>query len=250
MLLLRRTALICALMLASCSRAPGLERLAPGETGRVAEVRSGDVLALDGGLIVRLAGIETPGRGDAYAEDSRVALMRLALGRKVQLLYGGARRDRYGRALAQVKLIDGGRWLQGALLRAGAARVRTWSDNRAMAAPMLEAEAYARNRRLGLWALQDDRVLIPSEAARADGFQIVEARVRALDLEGDDARLELGDGFSAVIDAKAIGDFETAGKWPRRLVGRVVRLRGPIRWGAGGPAMRLDHPEQVELLNG
>jgi micrococcal nuclease len=234
------------LLLGACGQSSGLERLAAGESGRVAEVRSGDTIMLDGGLAVRLAGVEAPKGEQPYAAEARAATERLAAGRTVQLLYGGARRDRYGRALAQVR-IQGGGWLERALLRAGAVRARTWADNRAMAGPMLEAEAYARNRRLGLWSLPAYRVLIPREAREADGFQVVEGRVRRL-AGGADVILDFGDGFSAAIAGPALGDFRTAGKAPQSLTGRLLRVRGPIRWGDGGRAMRLDHPEQVELL--
>jgi endonuclease YncB( thermonuclease family) len=234
---------LAALLLAACGQAPGLERLAAGETGVVAQVRSGDSLVLDSGQVVRLAGVEAPWGDEPYADQAREVLRRLAGGRKVQLLYGGARKNRYGATLAQVR-IAGGEWLERSLLRAGAARVRTWSDNRAMAAPMLEAEAYARNRGLGLWALPAYRVLIPREAEAANGFQIVEGRVRQVD--GD--VLEFDSGFLAAIEPKALSDFQTASKSPQTLAGRLVRLRGPIRYGAGGFALQLDHPEQLELL--
>ena len=247
--MIRRTLLLGALALvAACSRAPGLDRLAPGEQGRVADVRSGDSLALDSGLEVRLAGVEAPKGADAYAGESAAALRRLVDGRRVQLLYGGARRDRYGRALAHLQLKHGG-WVEQILLRQGAVRARTWPDNRAMAAPMLEAEAYARNRKLGLWALPVYRVLLPGEASSATGFAVVEARVRSLDPAAP-GRLELtgqpGRGLAARIDPKAAGDFKTAGKAPEQLRGRHLRLRGYVRgW---DHTLELDHPEQVELL--
>ena len=164
------------LLLAGCGQG-GLERLAVGETGKVASVHSGDSFTLDTGLEVRLAGVEAP-RGDApYADEARTALTLLVVGRPVQLLYGGVRRDHYGRALAQVKLVNGGDWVEGVMLRRGEARARTWADNRAMAKAMLEDEAYARNRGLGLWALKDYRVLVPRETEGQPGFQIVEGRV-------------------------------------------------------------------------
>ena len=112
---------------------------------------------------------------------------------------------------------------------------------------MLEAEAYARNRKLGLWALPAYRVLIPREAAGADGFQVVEGHVRTVD-GNESPSLDLGSGFAAEVDRKALADFDTAGKAPQQLIGKLVRLRGPIRYGRGGLVLRLDHPEQVELL--
>ena len=250
---LRVFGLIAVAMLAGCGQG-GLERLARGETGKVVSVHSGDSFTLDSGLEVRLAGVETA-RGDApFADQARTALTLLAVGRKVQLLYGGARRDRYGRALAQVKLVDNGQWVEGEMLRKGEARARTWADNRAMARPMLEDEAYARNRKLGLWALKDYRVLTPPETIGQQGFQIVEGRVLGTGAAADGAGIALefqrgaGQRFTAEIDAKALADFRTVGEDPDKLAGKLVRVRGPIRYGQIGPTMKLDHPEQVELL--
>jgi endonuclease YncB( thermonuclease family) len=250
----RVLASILLLLLAGCGQG-GLERLAPGETGKVSSVHSGDSFTLDSGLEVRLAGIEAP-RGDApFADEARSALTLLIVGRPVQLLYGGVRRDHYGRALAQVKLVNGGDWVEGVMLRRGEARARTWADNRAMAKAMLEDEAYARNRGLGLWALKVYRVLVPRETEGQPGFQIVEGRVLNSGTgEGGGQTLTFlkgpGDRFTAEIDAKALGDFRTAGKTADALVGKLIRLRGPIRYGPDGPVMRLDHPEQIELLKG
>ncbi len=123
-----------------------------------------------------------------------------------------------------------------------------------MAGKMLEDEAYARNRGLGLWALKDYRVLAPPETETRTGFQIVEGRVLGLGAAETGEALQFqrgsGDRFSALVDAKALGDFATAGKAPEKLIGKLVRVRGPIRYGPDGPVMRLDHPEQLELLKG
>ena len=240
-------------LLAACGQG-GLERLAAGETGKVVSVHSGDSFTLDSGLEVRLAGVEAPRGDQPYADQARTALTLTVIGRRVQLLYGGARRDRYDRALAQVKLVNGGERVQGVLLRKGQVRARTWADNRAMAARLLEAEAYARNRGLGLWALKDYRVLVPRETEGRPGFQVVEGRVLGIGAAENGEALQfqrgLGDKFTAIIDAKALGDFATARKAPETLTGKRVRVRGPVRYGPDGPVMKLDHPEQVELFKG
>ena len=247
--------LTCAvvLLLAGCGQG-GLERLAAGETGKVVSVHSGDSFTLDSGLEVRLAGVEAPRGDQPYADQARTALTLTVIGRRVQLLYGGARRDRYQRALAQVKLTKGGEWVEALLLKKGSVRARTWADNRAMASQMLEDEAYARNRGLGLWALKDYRVLTPPETESRTGFQVVEGSVLGIGAEETGEALQFqrgpGDKFTAGVDARALADFTTAGKPLEKLVGKLVRVRGPIRFGPGGPVMRLDHPEQVELLKG
>lgn len=98
--------LLGAVLLAGCGQG-GLERLAPGETGRVTEVRSGDSFVLDSGLQVRLAGVEAPWGDAPFAVQARTALANLVLDRKVQLLYGGARRNGW---VAMLSLFLGRLW--------------------------------------------------------------------------------------------------------------------------------------------
>ncbi len=247
----RRVALAAALLLAlaGCGDGMALDRLAAGEHGRVAAVRSGDVLVLDSGLVVRLSGLQTPRAGDPGADEARAALARLVQGREVQLYYGGARRDAYGRALAQVRVTGGG-WVEAAMLRAGEAQVRTFADNRAMARAMQDDEARARIAGRGLWrpggAFQ---VRLPAEIDdRAQGFQVVEGPVRRVSDTGRGLVLEFTDrrfGFAAEVPAAAAKDLDAAGVAPRGLEARLVRVRGYVGWDG---RMQIDHPEQIEVL--
>jgi endonuclease YncB( thermonuclease family) len=237
-----------ALVLAGCG-GPGVDQLAAGPKGVVAEVRSGDAVVLRGGQVVRLAGVEAPKGSDPFAGQARDALARLVLGREVQLMYGGARQDAYGRVLAHLKLTQGGGWVEKALLEAGDVRMRTWSDNRALARPMLDAEARARLKGRGLWALPDYQVRLPDEAAaRPFGFQLVEGRVVS-EAERDGAlRLSLERWVEAEVPREAQGAFASSGFVLADLPGKLVRIRGPLRPGSGEGLMRLDHPEQIEVL--
>ena len=238
-----------SITLAACGDNAGLERLSRGETGKVVEVRSGDVLALDNGLVVRLAGLQAPRMDEPGAEAARADLEKRALGKRVALYYGGARRDAFGRALAQVRIEESRQWMQGALLADGVVRERTFADNRALAGPMLDAEARARRARRGLWAAADDQVRLPEEVtARIDGFQIVEGRVRSAFPGRDGYELAMEgarDGFSVEVSRSAAADLAAAGHPPQSLVGKLVRVRGAI--GRDG-LMRVDHPEAVEVL--
>ena len=243
-------AFLAALVLAACSDAGGaLDRLSLGERGKVVGVQSGEVLTLDSGLVVRLAGLEVPFPDEPGGKAAQADLAKRVSGRKVELLYGGLRRDSQGRALAQVRLADNRAWVQGALLRDGMARVRTWADNRGMAQPMLDDEARARNAKAGLWGQGVFRVLIPPEVTRnAEGFQIVEGRVRLATPTRRGVYLDFAQdkrGFAALIDDKAVSDFAAAGKPVPGFVGQLIRVRGPVGWNA---TMTVDHPEQVELL--
>jgi endonuclease YncB( thermonuclease family) len=237
-------------LLAAACGGPDLERLAEGERGRVALVRTGHTLVLEDGTAVRLAGVEAPRLDEPYGREARDALEDLALSREVRLLYGGVRRDDYGRALAHARVVGSRRWIQGELLAAGAVRVRTWADNRALAPEMYRIEAKARRDRRGLWADPAYQVLLPQETAGRGGFVVVEGRVLRTD-HGWVSRLEFGhdwDDFAVEIPRRALADFEAAGLAPEVLQGRLVRVRGSLRRGRGGAAMRADHPEQIELL--
>ncbi|MDR3513884.1 MAG: thermonuclease family protein [Caulobacteraceae bacterium] len=241
------------LLLGGCGDGLALDRLAAGEHGRVVEVRSGDVVALDSGLVVRLAGLQVPREGEAGSDEAAAALGRLVQGRQVQLYYGGARRDAYSRALAQVRLVGGG-WVEAAMLRQGEAEVRTFADNRAMARAMLDDEARARLAHRGLWRVGGAfQVRLPQEVGRAmgrggAGFQIVEGQVRRVTDTGRGVYLDFMDGaggFAAEVPAAAAQDLREAGLSPDTLAARLVRVRGTVGWDG---LMRIDHPEQVEVV--
>jgi micrococcal nuclease len=234
--------------LAGCG-GPGVDQLAAGPTGVVTEVRNGDSVVLKGGQVVRLAGVEAPKGSDPFAGEAREALSRLVLGKPVQLMYGGARQDVYGRALAQLKLAKGGQWVEKTLLEAGDARVHTWPDNRALARPMLEAEARARLKRRGLWALPAYQVRLPDEAAaRPFGFQLVEGRVVSAAERDGVLRLDLERWVEADVPREAQGVFTSSGLVLTDLPGRLIRIRGLVRPGSGEGLIKVDHPEQIEVL--
>ncbi len=238
--------LITTLVLAGCGEAARLDGLAAKGRARVIGVPTGDQVRLADGRTVKLAGITAPRIDAPYGEASRERLARMVLGQDVELLSSGAAKDPFDRTLAQLRMAKGRRWVQGRMLRDGAARVRTFSDSRALADMMLDREATARNAGKGLWALNDYRVLIPSEAAVArPGFALVEGQVRQVRTGVDGRLLDLGSGFRATIPARAIQDFDSAGRSPAGLEGRLVRIRGTI---TRDGEIRLDHPEALERL--
>jgi micrococcal nuclease len=160
--------LAVSVLVAGCDRdRAALDRLAATGSGKVVSLISADTVRLADGRSVHLAGITAPRQGDPYGAQARAALDALTTGQEVDLLSGGARQDAYGRTLAHLRTKKGRVWIQGALLDSGAVRVRTYADNRALAAQMLEREARARRAGKGLWADKANQVLLPQEAARA-----------------------------------------------------------------------------------
>ncbi|MBX3478984.1 MAG: thermonuclease family protein [Caulobacter sp.] len=239
--------LICAVLgLGGCGEAARLDSLASQGKAKVVEVVTGDMVRTDAGETIKLAGITAPRLDDPYGEASRERLAEMVLGQQVELLAAGAATDPFGRRVAQLRLAKGRRWVQGRMLQEGAARVRTFPESRALASMMLDREAQARNRGRGLWTLLDYRVMIPAEAVKAaPGFALVEGQVLKVHTGADARLLDLGHGFTVRIPARAIQDFDSAGRSPAALEGQLVRVRGSI--GRGGD-MRLDHPEGVEIL--
>jgi endonuclease YncB( thermonuclease family) len=242
---------LAGLPLASCAGDGALAGLPGGREGLVTGVQSGDLLQLDGKETVRLAGLEAP-RGDRpYAEASRAMLQKLAQGRRVSLFFSGAETDKAGRTMAQVTDADSRRWLQAALLDQGAARVRTWPDNHAAAAPLFQHEARARRARRGLWAIPFYDVRLPDEVGVEDeGFMLVEGRVKRVGETGERLYLDFSENWRASLSAdiprQALRTFRTAGQDPFDLEGRLIRLRGPV----SARRLLLDHPEQIERLSG
>jgi endonuclease YncB( thermonuclease family) len=233
--------------------------LAGTEIARVTEIVDGDTLVLADGRQVRLVGIQAPklplGRAGfetwPLAEEAKAALAALSLGRDVRLAYGGARGDRHGRVLAHLA-DDAGRWVQGALLDAGMARVYGFADNRALLPEMLAREAAAREARRGIWADAFYAVRTPEEAARyLSRFELIQGRV--VDVAEVRGRVYLNFGadwrsdFTATLAPPVRRLFEAEGIDPMIYRNRIVRVRGWLK-SYNGPMMDITHPEQIEVV--
>lgn len=242
-----------ALIVAACGRAPSdpLEGLAVGERGRVVRVIDGDALVLSTGQSVRLIGIEAPagpsrGReGEAGFEESKRALEDMALGREVELRYGGLTRDRYDRALAHVVTTDtlGPKyWLNAEMVKRGAARVRVYPDTAAANDLLLPMEAAAREEKVGLWK---GRLWAITEAdALPDtfqGFQVVEAVTSGM--QGSDFR---GVSCDVLLERSLLVlEIESAAAALCQMDPDTrIRARGYVR----NLRMEITHPLNVEIL--
>ncbi len=210
---------------------------------------------------MRLVGIQAPklpkGRPNfpewPLARTAEAALQELAAGRPVTLAFGGAREDRYGRVLAHLARAEDGLWIEGELLRRGLARVYTFPDNRAAAAPMYALESQARAARLGVWADPFYAIHAPEEALQhVDEFEIVEGRVvEAVRLSGG-VFLNFGADWHTAFTLRLRGDalrlFRASGIDPLTLKGARVRVRGYIRRDRDRALIDITHPEEIEKL--
>lgn len=232
-----------------CCALPGAPLLAAaleaGETGRIESVVDGDTVALESGTIVRLVGIQAP-----KLPLGRARLCGLA--RRVTLYYGGARLDRYGRALAHLYR-DGGLWLQGEMLARGLARVYSFADNRAIVPEMLAREGAARVQRLGIWRnpFYAVRSAEPATIPR-DGYELVEGRVRDVATVRGRTYINFGDDwksdFTLSLASKVRRPFDREGYSLESLKGLTIRARGWIK-SYNGLMIELTHPEQIEIID-
>ena len=255
-----------AFILGALSLGAKAPNLTPGETGRVASIVDGDTLFLDSGLKVRLSAMQSPklplGRPNYKAwplgDEAKAKLSELALGKQVRLYYGGLRRDRHDRALAQVYVLDETgnpqTWLQETMIERGYGRVYTWPDTWQNSDKLYAAELRARDAGKGIWGHEFYAVRSPDPdklAQDIDSFQIVEGLVTKTAKVKDRIYLNFGASyqtdFTIVIEKRAQKRFQNLDYDLLDLEGHWVRVRGWVEMD-NGPAIWLDHPERLEVL--
>ena len=137
------------------------DRLDASVGGRVVRVIDGDTIRVQlddprEQRTVRYIGVDTPETvkpGEAvqcYGHAASEFNSRLVAGRRVALVLGRERRDRYGRLLAYVR-VEHGASVEDELLRGGYARTLTIPPNDDRASHYAALERRARSRHRGLW---------------------------------------------------------------------------------------------------
>ncbi len=251
--------LLACLSFPAWAAAPGACDLDAGESAQVVSIVDGDTVGLADGREVRLVGLQAPklGAGRAQfvdwplAEEAQRRLASLVLNARVQLSYGGARRDRYDRLLAHLHL-DDGHWVQARMIVAGLARVYSFSDNTACIRALLAFEGDARRDRRGIWALDH---YAPRKADNIvqllqleNSYQLVEGRVREVGIVRGRGFINFGEDwhqdFTISIGPRDLRRFRDG---LDIYAGASVRVRGWLK-SYNGPGMVVTHPEQIELL--
>lgn len=234
-------------------------------TAAVARVIDGRTFVLDDGREVRLAGIEVAALSDADGAQpaetagsrAKAALESVLGGGPVTLKRLGAASDRYGRVLAQafVAADKGERWVQAEMVAAGYARVSPRIGDRACAVALLARERAAHDAKLGLWAepyyamqKAEDFTAVARERGR---FALVEGKVLSVRESGGTTYVNFGrkwsEDFTVTIAKRNVRLFTAAGLEPKKLQGRLVRIRGWIEE-RGGPWVDARAPEQIEVV--
>ncbi len=235
----------------------------PDDYGIVDFVYDGDTVRLKDGRHVRLIGINAPEMAHrhhrkktnspddideplAMAARERVITLTLE-NKRVGLIYGPVRKDRYKRTLAHV--FAGNRSIGVELARAGLASAIAIPPNTLRLDCYLEAERFARAKKLGIWGHTFFQP-VPAKKVTSShtGYHFVSGRV----IETGDSRrsiwLNFPGGFSIRIPKRDLETFR--GHFdPRGLRGKHVFARGWIFLYHREPVMLIRHPAQLELTD-
>ncbi len=235
-------------------------QLQPGGESTVLAVAGPQTLRLADGRFVRLAEILVPAPALSGFDPSAAAaayLRKIAVGRKVEVKFGGTQRDRYGVYAAHVYVVsDPQLWLQEGLVSSGFAEVYPQADNHACAQQLLPSEGAARNDKRGHWGLAYFKVLQARDPRSilnlVQTYQIVEGTANRASESGGRITLHFGDAnkfeFTAVVEPAVKKRF-AGKKSPDDWTGLALRLRGWIDR-KRGPLLSIAQPEQIEFLAG
>ncbi len=243
----------------------------PGERGKLLRVIDGDSVVMSDGdqgeIKISLANIQAPKmawpekgyQAWPLADAAKAYLQTLVEGEVLQLYYLGDQRDRYGRAVAQVRVAETGVWIQEEMVRAGYARVYSWASHPVDMSRLLQVEAMARTAKRGIWndAKTDGfyAVLSPDPnplAQYVDSLQIVEGIVLSAANVRGTIYLNFGSDyktdFTIAISKKNAKRFAKQGFEPLCLEGARVRVRGWIEL-KNGPIIWLSDLQRLEVLD-
>lgn len=235
-------------------------QLQPGGESTVLAVAGPQTLRLADGRFVRLAEVLVPAAsalpGFDPSSGASAYLRQIAVGKKVEVKFGGSQRDRYGVYTGHVYMSgEPAVWLQDALVSSGFALAYPQADNHACTQQLLAPEAAARNAKRGLWGLAYFKILQASDPRSifnlVQTYQIVEGTPDQASESGGRITLNFGSGrkfgFIAIVEPaarKRFADKQTPQDW----TGVAMRLRGWIDR-RRGPTLSIALPEQIEFLS-
>jgi len=223
----------------------------PSETVHANRVTPEGNLLLSDGRVVHLAGAVLDG------PNATDALQALVTGQPLRLTRLDEPPDRWGRMLGSVEVSESGAWTSaaGILLARGLGHAAAQSE-RVCLAPLLAAEAGARQRRLGVWG-DPDYVLSAADKpvllGRLGDHVVAAGRVRSARLSGTRIYLNFSrrwrDGLTVILHqdelaALGIGDVSAL----PGLEGRFLRVRGFLDWRYGGPVILHRNGEPIERI--
>jgi micrococcal nuclease len=234
--------------------ATGCPAIQARERVEVAYVYDGDTVKLSDGRRLRFIGINTPEIGhhgqatQALATQARSFLDDLlnAHHRTLNLQYGTATHDHYGRLLAHTFLETGSN-VAVQLLDAGLATTLVVPPDTWAVDCYQQHENNARAARRGLWSLPAYQSQDSASLQRdTKGFRIVHGRVTAIRHTRFTVWVDLDGPLTARVSTKDLSNF-TPG-YLDGLRGKNVEVRGWIKTGRDGLRVNVRHPAALRIL--
>jgi micrococcal nuclease len=121
------------------------------KTAIVSKVLDGDTFVLSDGKHVRILGIDTPEKGEPFAENAGAFCDSMLRGKTVKLEYEPETEDKYGRLLAYVFVNSD--FVNELLLKRGLARVYIFNRKERYNSRFISDQKEARNAKAGVWSL-------------------------------------------------------------------------------------------------
>jgi len=213
----------------------------------VVRVLDGDTIDLEGGIRVRLLGLDTPEKGEYLADVSRDWLTGMIGGRGVNLSKCDEK-DRFGRTLAIV--MREGININLELLAQGlAVPMLIPPCGRNISNQVLETAARALKGKKGLYASDEYSIIDHTKAGEYIGKKaVVSGRIKSVHRSKKVIYLNFGidwrTDFTAVIFTGSLEKFRALSIDPEDLKGRFVYVIGRVKQ-YNGPEIIVRWPEQL-----
>ncbi len=201
------------------------------QTVAIRNVYDGDTLLLQDGRKVRLIGINTPELGRDGQPDQPLARQATATARQLVngqtpllLQLGSQPQDHYGRVLGHLFLANG-RSLEAELLKQGLGFAISIPPNLALRDCLNQAEAVARQAKLGVWAEPRYQPVHASTLGRhSGGFGRYQGEISRTGTQAKNPYLELNDRLYLPLQADILAQLARVSSDDLR--GRKIEVRG------------------------
>ncbi len=216
-------------------------------------VIDGDTVVLKDKRHIRLIGINTPelshnnNPSEAGAVSAHIALKKM-LGNSgvIHLLYGKERLDRHGRTLAHI--YADGMNIQSQLLEAGLAMPLRIPPNLSFADCYSKASQFAKDQRLGLWALSRYKThSAKSLSGNEKGFHFISGKVRQVSTSRSSIWINLENNVALRIKNTDLAYFNKSELLS--LETKTIEANGWLYKHKGQIRMRLRHNLDLKIVN-
>lgn len=223
------------------------------ETVTVKYVHDGDTLHLTDRRKVRLVGIDTPelarkGKpAQVYAKEAKQLLKSLISGSNntVHLRYDTDKKDRYGRLLAHLFLINGTN-IQSQLIAQGLAIAYTVPPNTLLSDCYASIEDISRLSKRGIWSHHKYKPKWTKQlTSNASGFHLLKSKLNSFSTKGKHIWLKLSNKVKIRIKSHDRHYFNLDRLNCMR--NKTVEIRGWLHANKNGYFMSLRHPSAMRL---